>query len=103
MWLQKQRIHKAQGLLFSQILEEVSGEKDVLLSTQLWCFKSIVYSFNLMLLVFFLVTMIQTFRDIMEALANIGDIVRATQFIGQSSGLFVCSLFFFPFEYNFIT
>uniref|UniRef100_A0A2N9HDI2 Helicase ATP-binding domain-containing protein n=1 Tax=Fagus sylvatica TaxID=28930 RepID=A0A2N9HDI2_FAGSY len=25
-------------------------------------------------------------RDIMEALANIGDIVRATQFIGQSSG-----------------
>lgn len=27
----------------------------------------------------------------MEALANIGDLVKATQFIGQSSGLLVSS------------
>lgn len=27
------------------------------------------------------------YRDIMDALANIEDIVRAAQFIGQSSGL----------------
>lgn len=41
------------------------------------------------------------FRDIMNALASIGDLVKATEFIGQSSGLLFCSSSF-PIEYTFL-
>lgn len=37
------------------------------------------------------------FRDIMNTLATIGDLVKATEFIGQSSGLYLYSFFYFYF------
>lgn len=50
----------------------------------------------------FLAIMKQTYRDIMDALANIGNFVRATEFIGQSSGLKLHSLFWLvSIKYNF--
>lgn len=39
--------------------------------------------------------MMETYRDIMDALANIGNLVRATEFIGQSSGLTLILYFVF--------
>lgn len=41
------------------------------------------------------------FRDIMDALSSIGDVVKATEFIGQSSGLLLTSEIFSYSEVSF--
>lgn len=87
--LQKKMILNSRGLSFSQTLGEVSGKMSLYEPLVACCSISWNYFIAFFKGASFAVSLNYTWsRDIMDALSNIGDIVKAAQFVGQSSGLF---------------
>jgi len=86
---QKKMILNGRGLSFSQTLGEASGKMSLYGPIVACCNISWNYFIAFFKGTSFAATLNYTwFRDIMDALSNIGDIVKAAQFVGQSSGLF---------------